>query len=106
MSKTNDKVSFKTRLKQFDWKKIAFQNYSAKDCEDRFNVLMKPVRRHRNLNDIAVDIETTITKVKKPLNSYQLFVQDQLSKVTSDGDFVRIFLLHKLKYSRRSSVVY
>lgn len=88
MTKTNDKVSFKARLKQFDWSKIAFQNYSAKDCEDRFNTLMKHVRRHRNLNEIAVDIETVMIKVKKPLNSYQLFIQDQLSKATDNRDFV------------------
>lgn len=94
ISKANDRVSFKARLKHFDWNKIAFQNYSAKECEDRFNTLMKCVRQHRNLNEIAVDIETTMTKskLKKPLNSYQLFVQDQLSKVTTTGDFVSDFV--------------
>lgn len=96
MSRVNDKVSFKSRLKQFDWNKIAFQNYSAKDCKDRFNILMKHVRRHRNLNEMAVDIEITMTKVKKPLNSYQLFIKDQLSKVTTTGDFVSCFFYTNL----------
>lgn len=97
ISKPNDKVNFKIRLKQFDWAQIAFQNYSAKECEDRFNTLMKCVRPHRNLNEIAADVEITLTKskLKKPLNSYQLFVQEQLTKVTTTGDFVSFFPMDK-----------
>lgn len=91
-TKANDKVSYTARLKQFDWNKIAFQNYSAKECENRFNTLMKQVRRQRNLNEIAVDIEAYVTKVKKPLNAYQLFMKEQLSKVTTSGEFVSWFV--------------
>ncbi|XP_031617332.1 nucleolar transcription factor 1-B-like isoform X2 [Contarinia nasturtii] len=88
-SKQSDKVSYKTRLKQLDWNEIAFKSYSAKDCENRFQNHLKHVRRHRNLNEIVTDIETNIKKcpIKKPLNSYQLFIQDQLTHVKSSGDF-------------------
>lgn len=91
MAKANDKVSFKARLNKFDWAQIAFKNYSPKDCENRFNTHMKHVRRHRNLNEIAVDIETYIkqkSKVKKPCNSYQLFMMDQVRKIKNSEDFV------------------
>lgn len=108
ISKPNDKVNFKIRLKQFDWAQIAFQNYSAKECEDRFNTLMKCVRPHRNLNEIAADVEITLTKskLKKPLNSYQLFVQEQLTKVTTTGDFVSFFVswTNTSMFNRRSTV--
>lgn len=89
-SKENDKVSFKTRLKQLKWTTIAFKNYSADDCKKRFDSHLKHIRKHRNLSEIATDIEANIKKcpLKKPLNSYQLFVQEQLANVKSSGDFV------------------
>lgn len=72
------------------WQDIAFKSYSAYDCEKRFQSHLKNVRRYRNLNEIATDIETNIKKcpLKKPLNSYQIFIQDQLTNVRSSGDFV------------------
>lgn len=93
-TKEQDKVSYKTRLKQLDWRTIAFKAYSADECEKRFHNHLKHVRRHRNLSEITTDIETNIKKcpLKKPLNAYQLFVQDQLTNVKSSGDFVSIFL--------------
>lgn len=86
-------MSYKTRLKQLDWKTIAFKGYSADDCEQRFQNHLKHVRRHRNLSEITADIEINIKKcpVKKPLNAYQLFVQDQLTNVKTSGDFVSYF---------------
>lgn len=89
-SKPNDKVSFKTRLKQLDWNKIAFKSYSAKDCEERFQNHLNHIRRHRNMHEIVSDIETNVQKcqLKKPLNSYQLFIQEQFPDVKSDGNFV------------------
>lgn len=88
--KENDKATYRTRLKQVDWKEIAFKKYSAKDCEDRFNVHLKRVRRYRNLNEIVVDIETNIKKARsgEGLSAYHVFVQEQLSKATTSGDFV------------------
>lgn len=90
ISKENDKVNYKTRLKQIDWKQIAFKKYSAKDCEDRINAHLKRVRRYRNLNEIVVDIETNIKKARleEGLSAYHVFVQEQLSKATTSGDFV------------------
>lgn len=92
-SKDTDKVSYKTRLKQLNWNNIAFKSYSGDECEKRFQTHLKRVRRHRNLNEIATDIEANIKKcpLKKPLNSYQLFIQDQLANVKSSGDFVSAF---------------
>lgn len=89
-SKENDRVNFKTRLKQMNWQTIAFKTYSPEDCEKRFNSHLKNVRRYRNLCEIATDIEANIQKcpLKKPLNSYQLFVQEKLANVKSSGDFV------------------
>lgn len=89
-TKQADKVSYKTRLKQLNWNDIAFKSYSGDECEKRFQNHLKHVRRHRNLNEITTDIETNIKKcpLKKPLNSYQLFIQDQLTNVKSSGDFV------------------
>lgn len=89
-SKDTDKVSYKTRLKQLNWNEIAFKSYSADDCEKRFQGHLKHVRRHRNLSEISEDIAANIKKckLKKPLNSYQLFVQDRLTNVQSSGDFV------------------
>lgn len=88
--KENDNVNFKTRLKQVDWKHIAFKKYSAKDCENRFNAHVKRVRRYRNLEEIVVDIETNIKKARagEGLSAYHVFVQEQLSKATTSGDFV------------------
>lgn len=95
-SKTNDKISFKARLKHVDWGEIAFKHYSPKDCEDRFNMHMKQVRLFRTLNEIAVDIETKINKcpLKRPLNSYQLFIQEQLLDVKYSGDFVSFLFIY------------
>lgn len=92
ISKSNDKVNYKTRLKQMNWVEIAFKNYTPEKCEKRFMDHLKHVRRHRTLNEIAVDIETNIKKcpIKKPLNSYQIFVKDQLMNATTSGDFVSI----------------
>lgn len=93
-AKENDKVNYKTRLRQMDWKEIAFKNYTAEDCEKRFTDHLKHIRRYRNLSEVVVDIEANIKKcpLKKPLNSYQLFVKDQLMNATTSGDFVRFFL--------------
>lgn len=73
-----------------NWSDIAFKSYTPDECEKRFKSHLKHVRRYRNLNEIATDIETNIKKcpLKKPLNSYQLFIQDQLTNVKSSGDFV------------------
>lgn len=90
ISKQNDKMNYKSRLKQINWLDIAFKKHTAEDCEKRFMDHLKKVRRHRNLNEIAGDIEVNITKcpIKKPLNSYQIFIRDQLTNTTSSGDFV------------------
>lgn len=77
-------------MKQINWTEIAFKQHSPKDCEERFNFHLRRVRRHRNLNEIVVDIETNI-KESSPetrLSAYQLFVQEQLSSATSSEDFV------------------
>lgn len=73
-----------------NWSEIAFKHYTAEDCEKRFADHLKHVRRHRNLNEVATDVEANIKKclLKKPLNSYQIFVQDQLANATTSGDFV------------------
>lgn len=93
--KENDKASYKTRLKQVDWKQIAFRKYSAKECEDRFHAHLRRVRRSRNLNEIVVDIETNIKKARsvEGLSAYHVFVQEQLTKATTSADFVS-FILH------------
>lgn len=92
--KENDNVNFKTRLKQFDWKQIAFKKYSAKDCENRFNAHLKRVRRYRNLKEIVVDVETNIKKARdgEGLSAYHVFVQEQLTKATTSADFVSFTL--------------
>lgn len=89
-SSEKDKVNFKTRLKQMKWAQIEFKNHSAEDCQNRFAFHLKGVRQYRNLNEIATDIEINIKKcpLKKPLNSYQLFIQEQLASVQNSGDFV------------------
>lgn len=76
-----------------NWNEVAFKSYSAEDCKKRFNNHLKHVRRYRTLIEIANDMEINIKKcpVKKPLNSYQLFIQDQLSNAKSSGDFVRLW---------------
>lgn len=77
-------------MRTLDWETIAFKKYSGTECEQRFKVHLKNVRRHRNLGEIVNDVETNIKKcpIKKPLNAYQLFIQDQLTKQTTQGDFV------------------
>lgn len=90
IAKPNDKTNYKTKLKNLNWSDIAFKNFTGEDCKKRFNVHLKQVRRHRTLNEITADIEANIKKcpVKKPLNSYQIYVQDQLLNATHQGDFV------------------
>lgn len=90
--KENDKVNYKTRLNQVDWNGIAFKAYTPEECKSRFYSHLKNVRHWRTLSEIAIDIEANIKKcpLKKPLNSYQLFVQEQLANVKSSGDFVSI----------------
>lgn len=94
-AKPNDKVQYKTRLKQLDWSNIAFKNFSAEDCAKRFEKHLKNVRHHRNLDEIVTDVQANLKKcpVKKPLNSYQLFIQEQLTAAEYSGDFVS-FLQH------------
>lgn len=108
LTKANDKVNFKTRLTQLDWSGVAFKNHSSNDCEKRFKCHLKSVRRYRTLSEIVTDVEANIKKcpIKKPLNSYQLFIQDKLASVTSEGDFVCInwntlcFLANIKKFNR------
>lgn len=90
LAKPNDKVQYKTRLQQLNWDDLAFKTYSGGDCQKRFEEHLKRVRRFRNLSEIVTDVEENIKKcpVKKPLNSYQIFIQDQLANVKSSGDFV------------------
>lgn len=106
ISKINDRVNYKTRLKQVNWSDIAFKTHTAEDCSKRFTDHLKNVRRHRNLNEVVTDIETNIKKcpIKKPLNSYQIFIQDQLTSVTSSGDFVGFELELKIIYSHFGSL--
>lgn len=90
-TKSNDKVNYETRLTQFDWSEIAFKNHSSEDCKKRFKCHLRKVRRYRTFFEVVTDVETNIKKcpIKKPLNSYQLFmIQDQLANATSSGDFV------------------
>lgn len=82
-----------------EWSDIAFKGHTPKDCEHRFNNHLKNVRRHRNLKEVVTDIEENIKRcpLKKPLNSYQIFIQDQLAHATTSGDFVCIFFIILLK---------
>lgn len=91
-SKENDKVNYRTRLKQLNWSNVAFKTYNGDECKKRFTSHLKNVRKYRTMNEIVTDIEANIKKtvLKKPLNSYQLFVQEQLANVKSSGDFVSI----------------
>lgn len=77
-------------MRTLDWETIAFKKYSGKECEKRFKTHLKHIRRHRNLSEIVNDVEANIKKcpIKRPLNAYQLFIQDQLTKQTTQGDFV------------------
>lgn len=90
LSKENDKVNYKTRLTQFDWSAVTFKRYSSKDCEKRFKCHLKNVRRYRTFSEIIKDVELNVKRcpVKKPLNSYQLFIQEQLATAKTSGDFV------------------
>lgn len=98
--KENDNANYKTRLKQIDWKQIAFKKYSGKNCEDRFNDHLKRVRRHRILKEIVIDVETNIKKARgEGLSAYHVFVQEQLSKATTSEDFVSFTKTIALKLS-------
>lgn len=96
LTKENDKVNFKTRLTQFDWSGVTFKNYTANACEKRFKCHLKNVRRFRTFSEIVHDVEANVKRcpVKKPLNSYQLFIQEQLASATTAGDFVCTNLYH------------
>lgn len=97
-SKENDKVNYRTRLKQLNWSNVAFKTYNGDECKKRFTSHLKNVRKYRTMNEIVTDIEANINKtgLKKPLNSYQLFVQEQLANVKSSGDFVSIPNFHNI----------
>lgn len=79
-------------MAKLDWDAIAFKKYSAVECLERFKKYVKCVRRVRNLNEIVDDVEAHINRcpIKKPLNSYQIFIKDQLSTIRSCGDFVSL----------------
>lgn len=90
ISEANDKLSYKTRIKQIDWKEIAFKKYSPEDCEKRFNTHLKGVRRCRNLNEIVIDMEINLKKKRsgETLTAYHFFVKEQLLSAKTCGDFV------------------
>lgn len=90
----SDKVKYTTRVQRLDWSKIAFKKYTPKQCQSHFNNYLKNVRTYRTLHEVLSDVEEEIKKFpfKKPLNSYQFFIQDQLSKAHSSGDFVSTFV--------------
>lgn len=94
ISNANDKANFKTRLKQVNWKQIAFKKFSPKDCEDRFNSHLRRVRRYRTLNEIIDDIEVNIKKSRaaEGLSAYHVFVKEQLANAKSGIDFVSYFI--------------
>lgn len=88
----SDKLKYSTRVQRLDWGKVAFKKHTPAECQERFAKYLKMVRNYRTLHEILSDVEEEIKRIpfKKPLNSYQLFVQDQLSKAQSSGDFVSI----------------
>lgn len=104
LTKDTDKTNYKTRLTQFDWSGVTFKNHSSEDCKKRFKCHLQKVRRFRTFYEIVDDIETNIKQcpIKRPLNSYQLFIQDQLSNATSSGDFVSGCIEIRLKIGEGS----
>lgn len=61
--RVGDKTSYKTRLRSLDWETwetIAFKEYSEPECEKRFKIHLKNVRRHRNSSEIVNDVESNL----------------------------------------------
>lgn len=87
-SSKDERVRFTTRVLKFDWEKVKFKNYTAEECKNRFLTLLKPLRKHRNLNDVCVELETELEKfsMKKPQTALQIYIKDQLKK--ADRPFV------------------
>lgn len=93
-SNASDRTSYKTRLKQIDWKEIAFKTYSPKDCKHRFDSHLRRVRHFRTLNEMIVDMQANIKnkRAAEGLSGYHIFVKEQLSNATAYADFVSVML--------------
>ncbi|XP_035001607.1 putative upstream-binding factor 1-like protein 6 [Hippoglossus stenolepis] len=53
--------SYAKGLKHVDWNKVAFAPFSAGDCEQKWKLLMKKMRKQRSLTELIVEAEDVLS---------------------------------------------
>ncbi|XP_060951169.1 nucleolar transcription factor 1-A-like [Limanda limanda] len=53
--------SYTKGLKHVDWNKVAFAPFSAGDCEQKWRLLMKKMRKQRSLTELIVEAEDVLS---------------------------------------------
>ncbi|XP_030748512.1 nucleolar transcription factor 1-like [Sitophilus oryzae] len=109
----NDTKSYKYRVTQIEWAKVAFKNYSVEDCQKVWAQLLKKVRHYRLLIEITHDVRQVIENIdlkaqskhpktstkkhpdmpKRPLSSYFLFYirkKDKIAKEHPEADVTEL----------------
>ncbi|XP_062269658.1 nucleolar transcription factor 1-like [Platichthys flesus] len=84
--------SYVKGLKHVDWNKVAFAPFSAEDCERKWRLLMKKMRKQRSLIELIVEAEDVLSdpvlnsKIHpdyptRPPTSFVLFYEENWVKI-------------------------
>lgn len=76
-TRKTDRIRYANQAKKLNWDEVAFDDYSADECEQHFIKLMNTIRSYRILQEICEDLETELAKTpfKRPMTSYNLFIK-------------------------------
>ena len=59
--RTHATCSYVKGLKRVDWNMVAFAPFSAQDCEQKWRLLMKKMRKQRSLTELIVEAEDVLS---------------------------------------------
>ncbi|KAJ0060466.1 hypothetical protein NL108_011884 [Boleophthalmus pectinirostris] len=65
-------------LKTFDWKKVAFSDFTPEECNAKWREIMQKLRKMKTLSELIVDAQNTVNNAeiefhKKPVSANALF---------------------------------
>lgn len=86
----NDKISYRRRLAgpKWNWNDIAFDNKSAKECEEQFHEIIESINKIKTLEQILTEAEQLTRSGglrKKNLNAFQYFMRQHTQTLKTNG---------------------
>lgn len=75
-----DRTKYTTRAQKLNWKEVKIDNFTPDECQQKFAELLRSARKFRNLYEVVEELSEGVRRCphKKPLTSYQLFLQDNI----------------------------